>query len=157
MLHCKYLPNIIYYIVSHYCHNVLVLFWNLYTGLFLSLRGTPIDNDGFVDVDDIGTNHNHDALLCLTSNTYCCGPSDPGPTVGDWYFPSGARVESVSNNLNSGRTDFYFRNRGQSVVRLNRNNHPSEKGRFRCNLIDIDGDSLDIYVNICEYTVLPVL
>ena len=62
----------------------------LFAGLSLSLRGTPIDGDSFVDVDDIGTHVDavspagNNALLCLTGNTACCAGENLN---GDWYFP----------------------------------------------------------------------
>ena len=112
----------------------------------MSLRGTPIDDDGFVDVDDIGSNGGVDgdtALLCLTNNTNCCGPGDPA--IGEWYFPNG--VDTVGTlTSNTGRAHFYYRNRGPSIVRLNRNNNPPERGRFHCELL---GNT--IHANICEY------
>ena len=116
----------------------------------MSLRGTPIDDDGFVNFDDIGTNGGVDgdaALLCLTNSTNCCGPGDP-TTTGDWYFPNGeSPVGDLTSNTQgqAGRNDYYYRNRGPSVVRLNRNNNPSEKGRFRCDLL---GSTM--YANICK-------
>ena len=111
----------------------------------MSLRGTPIDDDGFVNAGDIDSND--DGLLCLTNATDCCtGALSPGTSSeGYWIFPSGTPVDSFSTNSNAGGTDFFFRNRGQSVVRLSRFNSPSERGRFRCELL---GDT--IYVNICE-------
>ena len=110
----------------------------------MSLRGTPIDNDGFVNADDIGSDNN--ALFCLTNNTNCCGPGDP-TTTGEWYFPNGVdTVGNLGSNTQAGRPHFYYRNRGPSVVRLNTNNYPSEKGRFRCELL---GSAIS--ANICEY------
>ena len=111
-------------------------------GLFLSLRGTPIDNDSFVDVHDIGTSdYPDDRLLCLTNVTNCCSGAQ-GTVLGAWFFPDGNILPTVAN-LGS-RTGF-GRDRGQSVTRLHRQNDPSERGRFRCDLL---GDT--IYVNICE-------
>ena len=112
----------------------------LYTGLFLSLRGIPVDNDGFVNAGDIGVGE--DALLCLTNATNCCGGSN---RMGDWYFPNGTVVASFGDNGGSIHNNFFSRNRSESVVRLNRYNNPSERGRFRCML-----PNDFIYVNICE-------
>ena len=114
-----------------------------FADLFLSLRGTPIDNDGFVNADDISNLNN--ALFCLTNNTNCCGPGDP-TTTGEWYFPNGVdTVETFASNTQAGRTHFYFRNRGPSVVRLNREGNPLERGRFHCELL-----GSTIHANICE-------
>ena len=104
----------------------------------MSLRGTPIDNDGFVNAVDVGSIDVY-ALLCLTNVTDCCGGDN---RTGDWFFPNGGIVESWTNSVHS---DVFVRNRGQSVVRLHRFSNPSERGRFRC---ELRGDT--IYVNICE-------
>ena len=106
----------------------------------MSLRGTPIDNDGFVNAGDISLYN--DSLLCLTNATDCCGGDN---RTGDWFFPNGTIVDSFSDNGGSPNNDFFSRNRGQSVVRLNRYNNPSERGRFHCELL-----GSTIYVNICE-------
>ena len=108
----------------------------------MSLRGTPIDDDGFVNAGDIGNNNDDDALLCLTNATNCCGGTN---RMGEWYLPNGSVVGSFSDNGGDVNNDFFSRNRDHSVVRLLRYNSPSERGRFRCELL---GDT--IYVNICE-------
>ena len=108
----------------------------------MSLRGTPINNDGFVDANDTGSDNDVNALLCLTNATDCCGGDN---RTGDWFFSNGSIVGSFTDNGRNVSNDFFSRNRGQSVVRLNRYNNPSERGRFRCELL---GDT--IYVNICE-------
>ena len=108
----------------------------------MSLRGTPINNDGFVDANDIGRDNDVNTLLCLTNATNCCGGSN---RMGEWFFPNENAVASFTDNGGSIHNDFFSRNRGQSVVRLNRYNSPSERGLFRCELL---GDT--IYVNICE-------
>ena len=110
-------------------------------GIFLSLRGTPIDNDSFVDVDDIGNADN--ALLCLTNATNCCSAqTGGGVALGNWWFPDGTSLPTIAS---LGGSTSFSRNRGQSVVRLHRQNNPPERGRFMCGLPwDI------IYVNICE-------
>ena len=113
------------------------------TELFLSLRGTPIDNDSFVDVDDIGNRDNPDnRLLCHTNETNCCGGSDPGSATGIWRFHDGTAPPTAAA-LGSGTG--FGRDRGTSVVRLVRQGNPSERGRFRCELL---GNTT--YVNICE-------
>ena len=106
----------------------------------MSLRGTPIDDDGFVNASDIGASN--DGLLCLTNETNCCAGSN---RMGEWYFPNGTVVGTFTDNGDNIFNDFFSRNRGQSVVRLSRFNSPSERGRFSC---ELQGDT--IYVNICE-------
>ena len=48
-------------------------------------------------LEDIG--EGDDALLCITNQTACCRKSDSGEmrsVSGNWYFPNGTRVPSVS-------------------------------------------------------------
>ena len=95
-----------------------------------------------MDVDDIGSSDNpDDRLLCLTNATDCC-TGNQGTVSGAWFFPNGTVLPTVAGL--DGGTGF-GRDRGQSVSRLYRQNNPTERGRFRCELL---GDT--IYVNICE-------
>ena len=121
---------------------------NICAGLFLSLKGTPIDNDSFVDVGDIGSEA--DALLCLTNDTTCCGPSQTGGAQGNWLFPNGTGVPRTG----TASSTHFSRDRGQSVVRLHRLNYvyPPERGRFSCQVL---GDT--IHVNICECMVISAM
>ena len=115
--------------------------------LFLSLRGTPIDDNGFVNVHHIGNSNPDDRLLCLTNDTNCCSSTQTGgAALGGWNFPNGTAVGGRPGNdivINNG--NFFSRDRGQNVVRLLRHKNPSERGHFSCVLL---GDT--IYVNICE-------
>ena len=122
---------------THQCHQIVV-------GVQLSLRGAAIANDGYVDVDNIG-HGNEDALLCHTNKTACCGGNN---LAGDWYFPNRTQVGSATENSNMGRTSYFFRNRGDSVVRLRRLGIPTERGRFYCQIPNANNDSQTIYVNI---------
>ena len=70
--------------------------FSYFAGLFLSHRGTPINNDSFVSVGDNSNYNDVNALLCLTNATDCCG----GPyRVGEWYFPNGTVVDSFGDNV----------------------------------------------------------
>ena len=111
------------------------------SGVSLTLNGTSIAANSYVDVDDIG--EGDDALLCHTDRFNCC--TSPN-TAGQWYFPNRSivKIEGLSPPEN-----VFFRNRGQSVVRLNRRGNPSERGLFRCEVPTNIGDILqNIYVNI---------
>jgi hypothetical protein len=57
-------------------------------------------------------------------------------------------VNSRSSNVNAGRTDFFFRNRFQSVVRLLRVGQPLETGFFRCEVPDASNTNQSLYVNV---------
>ena len=101
----------------------------------------PLDNDSFVDVDEIGSGDGF-RLLCLTNATDCCSRDQTGYPMGAWFFPDGTALPTHGS---LGYTTGFARDRGQSANRLIRINNPSERGRFRCDLL---GDT--IYVNICE-------
>ena len=95
-----------------------------------------------MDVESIGTG-DAAALLCLTNATDCCTDALTGPGiggVGNWFFPDETTAVPIQSNSMG-----FYRDREQSVVRLNHQNNPSERGRFRCDLL---GDT--IYSNICE-------
>ena len=88
-------------------------------------------------VDDIAENDG--ALLCYTNNVECCESSRKG----EWYFPNGT---TVGTSVDGG--DFY-RNRGPSVVRLNRrNNAMMPTGVFCCEIPDANGTDQSIYVGV---------
>ena len=111
-------------------------------GVTLSLNGSPIANDSYVDVDDIGGD-NEGALLCQTDKTGCC----TNPQVGEWYFPDMTSVKSYSLSRVHGE-NFFYRNRNDRVVRLIRHGAPSERGLFYCQLPNANNIVQTIYVNI---------
>ena len=85
-------------------------------------------------------------LLCLTDSTQCCRRSDNpnGVQLGHWYFPDGTLVPDGTEPTR----DFY-RNRGASVVRLNRrNNAQSPTGVYRCEIPDASGTTQTLYVGV---------
>lgn len=91
-----------------------------------------------------------EGLLCRTNKMDCCGSGQVtgGGTLGHWFFPNGTLVDSRSSNLDVGRTDFFFRNRFRSVVRLLRVGHPLETGLFRCEVPDASNINQSLYVNV---------
>ena len=117
------------------------------TGVYLSLNGETIPNDGYVLVTDIGEGSG--GLLCITDRSDCCRGSD-GTAQGQWYFPDppGGEVLIEHNNMRTG--GFFYRNRDARIVRLNRRGNPSERGRFHCEVANAAGDTVTIYVNIGE-------
>ena len=110
-------------------------------GVRFSLNGTTYQNNSLVTLEDIG--EWDDALLCLTDNTMCCARAQvPGHGIlGDWYYPNGTGVS------NSGEIWEFYRNRGQSVVRLNRR-RGGVTGIYHCEIPDANGVTQDIYVGL---------
>ena len=83
------------------------------------------------------------ALLCLTDNRLCCGRSQSpsGVNLGDWYYPNGTGV------VNSGEMWEFYRNRGQSVVRMNRKRGGVD-GIYHCEIPDVAGVNQTIYIAV---------
>ena len=78
-----------------------------------------------MSLGDIGEGRR--ALLCFTSETGCCRYASVPRFMRDWYFPNGSAV-----GINGDGYKFY-RNRGPSIVRLNRRyNATSQNGIFSC-------------------------
>ena len=119
------------------------------TGVFLSIRGASIANNGYVDYDDIGDNSDQRGLLCHTPRGDCCLNSGQG----NWYFPDGSEIQSFLVNGGLAGAPFFAIGRGASKVRLYRVNSysspPSQRGRFYCRIPDDVGHDY-LYVNICE-------
>ena len=107
------------------------------------LSGMFYGNNSNVAIGDIGVEDN--SLLCLTDSTQCCRGSDnPNGALGEWYFPGGSPVPDGTDTSRD-----IFRNRGASVVRLNRrNNAQSPTGVYRCEIPDASRTTQNIFVGV---------
>ena len=107
-----------------------------------SLNSTIYQNNSVVTLEHIGEDAH--ALLCITDQRNCCLPpytGEMGPLVlGNWFFPNGTRVPS------SDRRDIY-KDRGQSVVRLNRR-RGGEEGIYHCEIPDSLNVTQTIYIGV---------
>ena len=85
--------------------------------MYLSLGGVRITNNSNVGIYDIGEGDNG-ALLCVTDLMQCCHRdyTATGTALGAWFYPNGTHVPIIIGD------DYLYRNRGPSVVRLNRRN-----------------------------------
>ena len=114
----------------------------------LTLNGEIIPDEGYVLASDIGEDSG--GLLCNTDRSDCCRGID-GAAQGHWYFPDppGGQV-LIRGTRETG--DFFYRDRGARIVRLNRQGTgtPPERGRFRCEVPNADGAYVDLYINIGE-------
>ena len=117
-------------------------------GISLSLNGTPIINDGFVNVDDIQGENSYNQLICHTNNVKCCRSIDISNEVlgGGWYFqgPDGNPVMVAGGNNSFGLS------RGHSQIILFRNGQPTQRGRFYCEVVNASSTMQRVYVNICK-------
>ena len=105
------------------------------------MNGAIIPNHGFVLLDNIGESPN--SLRCLTDNTMCCAraQSPGGDILGDWYYPNHTGV------ANSGAMWEFYRNRGQSVIRLHRR-RGGVAGIFRCVIPDAAGVNQTMFIGV---------
>ena len=120
--------------------DVTIMPYSLCTGVYLSLGS---GNNSNILISNIGEGDS-DALLCYTDLTQCCRDVD-GMALGEWFYPNGSEVDvSLSGS------DFY-RNRGPSLVRLNRrNNATSPKGQFCCVVPDATSTNVTVCANLCK-------
>ncbi|CAI8033621.1 Receptor-type tyrosine-protein phosphatase delta [Geodia barretti] len=108
--------------------------------VFLSLNGSIIPNNGYVDISDIGSTDNT-ALLCITNR-----PPMDANSRGNWFAPDETRVGGP------GTTDVpgFTRNRDSMVVRLLRNTatDPAAEGIYQCLIDDAISRSKQISVGL---------
>ena len=79
------------------------------------LDGQPIVNNSIVLLRNISVG-DAGALLCTTNSTTCCRGT--GQAAGEWFYPNGRMVPI--NNPAPDPPEPYYRNRGTSLIRLNR-------------------------------------
>ena len=125
-------------------------------GVYLSLNGTSLANNSYVDVDDIGIDV--DALLCHTNKIYCCGSKSVNRSedrAGEWYSPCNEKKKVGTLN---NRKNVFYRNRGPSVVRLNRHGNPSQGGCFQCEVENASNVIQMVFINIgMFFNILSIL
>lgn len=117
--------------------------------VFLSLNGVTIGNNSYVRFSEIDS----DGILCNTDRLHCCRSVDNPDRVvqGHWYNPGEVEVGRYDDEhyANDG-SNFFARNRDTGVVRLFPTGIPTERGRFRCEIPNADGDIVSLYVNIVD-------
>ena len=120
------------------------------SGVFLSLNGMTIPNDGYVLASDIGTDDG--GLHCNTDRSDCCRTPDGTIAQGHWYCPDGSQVGSfTAEDSNDPSRNFFSRSRSSGVVRLNHYGNPPQRGRFHCEIPNASGVIMTLYINIGEW------
>ena len=79
-----------------------------------------------------------DSVQCHTDLSTCCS-GNQGLDRGDWYFPSGTRLQFSATNV-------VYENRGVQRVDLRRNGNPDmPSGIYRCTIetIAVHSDDMD--------------
>ena len=87
-----------------------------------------------------------DALQCTTDSTTCCTNTPPEMRAGEFYMPDGSIVLFAGTTTNG-----YYRFRGSQRILLNRRSTGTITGQFRCNIPQMSGTYVDLYINIGEY------
>ena len=85
------------------------------------------------------------ALRCNTDRAGCCNIFG---RAGEFYFPNGTLVPVPGEDL-SIRT--YYRNRSEGFIRLHRRPNGHETGRFRCEIPDVSGTLVNLFINVGMY------
>ena len=99
-----------------------------------------------MNVYDIGDS-DENALLCQTDKLNCCRVPYYY-RAGEWYYPNGTTVKSKFYGIVASPDNYYYRNRGQSVVRLKRVGNPHQRGLFWCEVPTRYNGTQTIFVNI---------
>ena len=99
----------------------------LYAGIRFSLNGTTYRNNSIVTLENIG--EKGDALLCMTNFNACCRSpyTDENMAIGNWFFPNGTTVLSMS------ASEAFYRTRGKMVLLLHRR-RGEEEGIYHCEI-----------------------
>ena len=110
---------------------VCFLLWSLVevhsqTVPYVTFMGENLPNHGYVDLSLVG-NTAIGGVQCHTNLSTCCH-SGQGSDRGDWYFPSGGRLQ-----FSSSADDIYESRTGQRVD-LRRRNNGDTSGIYRCNI-----------------------
>ena len=131
-------------IVYHYCvvaglgcrvsALLLVLLWSLVevhsqTVPYVSFMGENLPNHAFVNLSLVGdAGDGSDSVQCHTDLQTCCSGAQ-GADRGDWYFPSGVRLQfsSSADNIYESRT-------AQRVDLRHENNADMPSGIYRCDI-----------------------
>ena len=138
---------------------VLSLLWSLVevhsqTTPYVSFMGDNLPNHAYVNLTLVGTDNSDpgNTVRCFTDLTTCCTNSQ-GVHRGDWYFPNGDEVTTVSPGI-----DILVRRVTQQVALRRRNNAMGPSGIYRCDIATVavhDDNDLSVretvYVGLYEY------
>ena len=129
--------------IAHACTNSLVIVHAWTDGVWVSILGANVTNDGYVALDDL-TDEGGD-LRCNTNKMDCC----KNTSFGDWYFPDNNTVTLTNNTGGS-----FLGDRGPRFVRMYcaqcSMHHSPPRGRYRCTAPNATNVNQTFYVNICR-------
>ena len=128
------------------------------------LLGQIIPNNSLVNLDDLAyqspsqegftedpTNANgRQTLMCVTDLVACCETEG----FGNWHLPAGSVGGGGQFRINRGQNEEINGQQFHGSVRIWRRYTPRERGLFRCEIPDANGDNQNFYVNICEFPMI---
>ena len=130
---------------------LLTLLWSLVeevhsqqTFPYVTFMGQTLADHSYVDLSTVGSaGDNSDGVVCHTDLSTCCSGSQ-GPHRGDWYFPNGTLLPSLSNSIGLGRA-------AQLAV-IRRTTATGPTGIYRCDIATVAvHDNTDISVRDTVY------
>ena len=102
---------------------------------YLSFMGETLPNHGYVDLSLVGdTLDGSDSVQCQTDLATCCSSTE-GADRGDWYFPSGSRLQFYGD-----LGDIYEQRLAQRVD-IRRRNNGDTFGIYRCAIDTVHSDN----------------
>ena len=122
---------------------LLILLWSLVevhsqTVPYVSFMGDTLPNHAFVDLSLVGNAlDGSDSVQCHIDLGTCCSGAQ-GADRGDWYFPSGDRLQPSGD---------IYESRTAQVVDLRRNDNADTSGIYRCDIETIAVNSNDDDIN----------
>lgn len=110
--------------------------------MHIQFKSIPVPNHGFLLRGEI--EEGRDGLFCVTNKSDCChiGPN----RAGEWYHPNGSVVLPYLFNNNM------YRNRNTSIARLNQRRDGGVNGMYRCDIPDVNGIIVSLYVGLYTET-----
>ena len=133
---------------------LLVLLWSLVevhsqTAPYVSFMGETLPNHAFVDLSLVGNaGDGSDGVQCHTDLQTCCSGSQ-GPHRGDWYYPSGDRLQFGGANV-------VYQSRTTMRLDLRRNDNGNTSGIYRCDIETVAANSADITARETVYACMPL-
>ena len=91
----------------------------------ITFLGTTLANHSYVNLSLVGSDTGG-SVQCHTDLSTCCSGSQ-GIHRGDWYFPSGTRLQFSGNGT-------VYEGRGAQIVDLSRTTTGNQSGLYRCDI-----------------------
>ena len=102
------------------------------------LDGKVYRNSSAIPLTEIGEGDN--ALHCKIDKEECCGMVPN--RFGKFYYPNAVLIPVARQQQG------FYRNRGDQIIRLNREGVTSPTGTYRCEIPNADDETVTIYITL---------